>query len=67
MNKWSSLFQKPTLTCTRCDKEIAEGERFLMESILPKEKEMIVGRFDVACARTAQHVWCENCLTVVKR
>ena len=61
LNKIKNSLTPKKITCSKCGREIEEGERFTAHITMPSEKNMLVSRLDNAIARTADRVLCARC------
>lgn len=62
LDKIRGFFKAKEFHCTECGKKIGEGEEFVANITMPKEKKMLVGRMDVTIAKTAHSILCKTCL-----
>lgn len=49
------------LICTKCKKEINEGDKFVVELVLPNGFTMPVGKLDTILEKKSISIHCEEC------
>ncbi|PQZ53602.1 hypothetical protein CQZ94_20475 [Bacillus sp. MYb209] len=58
---FKDMFRRKELTCVVCQKKIEYEEALVAFVKLPKERNLLVGPFDVCLAKTAQEIYCKAC------
>ncbi|MDM5236302.1 hypothetical protein COE30_15660 [Bacillus cereus] len=55
------MFKRKEVTCVSCQKKIEYEEELVAFVKLPKERNILVGPFDVCLAKTAHEIYCKAC------
>lgn len=62
IEKVKEAFGPAEIICSECGRKVEVGEKFIAEFKLPAEKDLKVSRLDIAIARSAEKIVCEECL-----
>lgn len=58
---FKDMFKRKELVCSLCQKKIQYEEELVAFVKLPKERNLLVGPFDVCLAKSAKNIYCKPC------
>ncbi|AIK39674.1 hypothetical protein COM13_01095 [Bacillus pseudomycoides] len=61
---FKDMFKRKELKCSACQRKVQYEEELVAFIKLPKERNLLVGPFDVCLAKSAQEVYCKACYKV---